>query len=104
MDNFIVMPNSVQFTSLGLLQDLGINGATSVKELIVNVSKDTVTHLQFCFSLQFFFNLKLNLNINSLRYAAGPRYAKVFFAFQDYFDRFVFKKATIFGKLHVFPL
>jgi hypothetical protein len=48
-DNLVVMPNSVQFTSLDLLQKLEINGASSVKELIVNVTKDKVLHLQFCF-------------------------------------------------------
>jgi hypothetical protein len=45
MDNFIVMPNSVQFTSISLLQTLGINSATSVKESTVNITKDTVMHL-----------------------------------------------------------
>ncbi|MCI11140.1 DUF674 family protein, partial [Trifolium medium] len=42
------MPNSVQFTSIGLLQTLGVNGATSVKELIVNVTKDTVLGMLKC--------------------------------------------------------
>jgi hypothetical protein len=47
-NNLVVMPNSVQFTSLDLLQKLEINGASSVNELIVNVTKDKVLHSQFC--------------------------------------------------------
>jgi hypothetical protein len=40
-DNLVVMPNSVQFTSLGLLKNLEINGASSVQELIVNITKNS---------------------------------------------------------------
>jgi hypothetical protein len=107
-DNLAVMPNSVQFTSISLFQTLGINGTTSVKELIVNVTKDTVMHLHFYFRNDwelFFLLLNLNfifisfLNLNCLSYAAGPRYAKVFSSFQEYFDKFVFTKATIFENL-----
>lgn len=46
-DNLVVIPNSVQFTSLGLLQNLEITGASSVKEWTVTVTKDKVMHFQF---------------------------------------------------------
>ncbi|XP_045798139.1 uncharacterized protein LOC123892398 [Trifolium pratense] len=48
MDNLLVISNSVRLNSLGLLQNLGVNGATSVKELIVNVTKDTVLDMLKC--------------------------------------------------------
>ncbi|XP_058768460.1 uncharacterized protein LOC131642207 [Vicia villosa] len=47
-DNLVVIPNSVQFTSLGLLQNLEINGASSVKELTVTVTKDKVLDMLKC--------------------------------------------------------
>ncbi|XP_058741711.1 uncharacterized protein LOC131614099 [Vicia villosa] len=47
-DNLVVIPNSVQFTSLGLLQDLEINGSSSVKELTVTVTKDKVLDMLKC--------------------------------------------------------
>ncbi|XP_058741677.1 uncharacterized protein LOC131614067 [Vicia villosa] len=47
-DNLVVMPNSVQFTSLGLLQNLEINGASSVKEWTVTVTKDKVVDMLKC--------------------------------------------------------
>ncbi|KAL5057947.1 hypothetical protein RYX36_029551 [Vicia faba] len=110
-DNLVVMPNSVQFTSLGLLQNLGTNGASSVKEWTVTVTKDMVICISTSFSLMIALLLLIYLNFSSSYYFylvssfhAGPRYAKVFFAFQDYFDRFVFKKETILGKLQNFLL
>ncbi|KAL5057946.1 hypothetical protein RYX36_029550 [Vicia faba] len=47
-DNLVFMPNSVQFTSLGLLQNLGTNGASSVKEWTVTVTKDMVLDMLKC--------------------------------------------------------
>ncbi|XP_058741698.1 uncharacterized protein LOC131614086 [Vicia villosa] len=47
-NDLVVMPNSVQFTSLGLLQNLDINGVSSVKEWIVNVTKDKVLDMLKC--------------------------------------------------------
>ena len=47
-DDLVVMPNSMQFTSLELLQNLEINGGSSVKELTVNVTKDKVVNFLFC--------------------------------------------------------
>jgi hypothetical protein len=55
-DNLFVMPNSVQYTGLCLLQALGVKSATSVKELIVNVTEDTVMHLRFFFYSTFHFD------------------------------------------------
>jgi len=41
-DNLVVIPNSKQFTSLALLQNLEINGRSSVRETTVNVTKEKV--------------------------------------------------------------
>jgi len=57
-DDLIVMPNSVEYGSFGLLQEFGINNTRSVKELILNITKEKVLYLNFyslndCFCLIF---------------------------------------------------
>ncbi|XP_024626706.1 uncharacterized protein [Medicago truncatula] len=43
-DDLTVMPNSMDVTNLSLLQNLGIKSTSSVKEMMVNVTKEKRTH------------------------------------------------------------
>ncbi|XP_020220973.1 uncharacterized protein LOC109803700 [Cajanus cajan] len=47
-DDLIVMPNSVDYTTFALLQNLGIKSPSSVKEMTVNVNKEKVLDLLKC--------------------------------------------------------
>jgi hypothetical protein len=44
-DDLTVMPNCIDYTSLSLLQELGIKNPSSVKEMVLNVTKEKVFYL-----------------------------------------------------------
>ncbi|XP_045798135.1 uncharacterized protein LOC123892395 [Trifolium pratense] len=44
-DDLKVMPNSVDYASFGLLQEFGIKNTSSVKEIVLNISKEKVLDL-----------------------------------------------------------
>lgn len=46
-DDLTVMPNSMDVTNLSLLQNLGIKSTSSVKEMMVNVTKEKVLYFPF---------------------------------------------------------
>jgi len=48
-DDLRVVPNSMDITSFGVLQEVGIKHTTSVKEMTVNVTKEKVFYSFPCF-------------------------------------------------------
>ncbi|XP_004491999.1 uncharacterized protein [Cicer arietinum] len=48
-DNLAVMPNSMDCTSLGMLQEFGILNPSSAKEIVLNLNKQKVLELLKCF-------------------------------------------------------
>ncbi|CAJ2670488.1 unnamed protein product [Trifolium pratense] len=47
-DNLTVMPNCIDYTSFSLLQEFGIKSPISVKEMVLNVTKEKVLDLLKC--------------------------------------------------------
>lgn len=88
-DELIVMPTSMEYTSLGLLQNSGIKSTNSVKEVIVNVTKEKVFILTLLlpflalFSLINHFSKKIILQLFYywLVFCTGTRSVEVCFVF-----------------------
>jgi len=55
-DDLIVMPNGIDYTSFSLLQELGIKNASSVKEIVLKITKDKV----LCFNISSAYNFCSN--------------------------------------------
>ncbi|PNX79930.1 DUF674 family protein [Trifolium pratense] len=70
-DNLTVMPNCIDYTSISLLQEFGIKSPNSVKEMVLNVTKEKVLDLLKCCLLSkssltdFLLGKKLSLGSSS---------------------------------------